>query len=208
VPLFGVRRLDAALPSFGRGRKLGTMPDWPHSPTHRLDEAGAYMVTAATYQKQPFFRSRRRLTYLCETLLNLAASQNWKLEAWAIFPNHYHFIATSPGSAQTLRQFIGHLHTVTAKELNRQDNTPGRRVWFQYWDSKLTFLRSYLARLNYVHTNAVRHGLTQQPEQYEWCSAGWFERTAERPFYRTVMQIRSDRVKILDDFEVDAVDVQ
>ncbi len=25
------------------------MPDWPHNPTHRLDRAGAYIVTAATY---------------------------------------------------------------------------------------------------------------------------------------------------------------
>jgi hypothetical protein len=37
------------------------MPDWPHSPTHRLGSAGAYMVTAATYQKQPLFCSAKRL---------------------------------------------------------------------------------------------------------------------------------------------------
>jgi putative transposase len=203
-----VRRLDAALPFLARNRKLAPMPDWPHSPTHRLDRAGAYMVTAATYQKQPFFRSAKRLTYLCETLLNLAASQNWKMEAWAVFPNHYHFVAISPGSAETLRQFIGHLHTVTAKEINLQDESPRRRVWFQYWDSHLTYLRSYLARLNYVHSNAARHGLVQRPEQYEWCSAGWFERKAERPFYRTVMQLRTDRIKVLDDFSVDPADIQ
>jgi hypothetical protein len=46
------------------------MPDWPHSFTHRLDSAGAYMVTAATCQKRPFFHSAGRLTYLCETLLH------------------------------------------------------------------------------------------------------------------------------------------
>jgi putative transposase len=199
---------DAALPFLARNRKFAPMPDWPHSPAHRLDRAGAYMVTAATYQKQPFFRSAKRLTYLCETLLNLAASQNWKMEAWAVFPNHYHFVAISPGSADTLRRFIGHLHTVTAKEINLQDETPSRRVWFQYWDSHLTYLRSYLARLNYVHSNAVRHGLMQRPEQYEWCSAGWFERKAERPFYRTVMQLRTDRIKVLDDFSVDPADIQ
>jgi REP element-mobilizing transposase RayT len=104
------------------------MPDWPHSPTHRLDSAGAYMVTAGTYRKQPLFGSAKRLTYLCETLLDLAPQHGWKLEAWAVFPNHYHFVATSQQKAATLAKFIGHLHTLTASEINRQDETPGRKV--------------------------------------------------------------------------------
>lgn len=183
------------------------MPDWPHSPTHRLESAGAYMVTAATYQKQPLFRTSKRLTYLCEELLELAARYVWKLEAWAVFPNHYHFVATSQEKAVNLSRFLGHLHTVTGKEINRQDRTPGRKVWFQYWDSHLTYTRSYLARLNYVHCNAVRHGLVRQPAAYKWCSAGWFEREGERPFYKTVMGLRSDNVKVLDDFIVDPADI-
>jgi putative transposase len=73
------------------------MPDWPHGPTHRLDSAGAYMVTAATYQKYPLFRSAKHLKYLCEALLDLAPRYGWKLEAWAVFPNHYHFVATCQG---------------------------------------------------------------------------------------------------------------
>ena len=140
----------------------GTMPDWPHAPTHLLDSAGAYMVTAATYRKQPFFASAKRLTLLCEQLLDLASQHEWKLEAWAIFPNHYHFVATSEKGAKTLPRFIGQLHAVTAREINLQDETPGRKVWFQYWDSHLTYPRSYLARLNYVHCNAVKHGFPRK----------------------------------------------
>jgi putative transposase len=66
----------------------------------------------------------------------------------------------------TLPRFIGHLHTATPKELNRLDETPRRRVWFQYWDSHLTYPRSYLARLNYVHCNAVRHGVVCLAQHY------------------------------------------
>jgi putative transposase len=81
-------------------------------------------------------------------------------------------------------------------------------VWFQYWDSHLTYPRSYLARLNYVNCNAVKHGLARQPGLYTWCSAGWFEREAKRPFYLTVMRMGSDRVNTVDDFEVNPADVQ
>ena len=74
-------------------------------------------------------------------------------------------------------------------------------VWFQYWDSRITYERSYLARLNYVHSNAVKHGLVRKAEEYEWC-AGWFQRKAERPFYETVMRMRSEGISIKDDFTV------
>ncbi len=36
------------------------MRDWPHSPVHRLSEAGAYIVTSSTYLKKPFFASAKR----------------------------------------------------------------------------------------------------------------------------------------------------
>jgi len=184
------------------------MPNWPHAPTHRLDRAGAYMVTAATYRKEPLFKSAKRLTLVCEQLLDLAPQHGWKLEAWAVFPNHYHFVTIAEEKAETLPRFIGHLHTVTAKETNRQDETPGRKVWFQYWDSHLTYPRSYLARLNYVHCNAVKHGLVRRPALYPWCSAGWFEREAERPFYQAVMRMRSDGINVRDDFDVNLADIQ
>ncbi|HEV2224220.1 MAG TPA: transposase, partial [Candidatus Acidoferrales bacterium] len=157
----GVRRLDAALLLQGRKRKLAAMTEWAHSPTHRLEAGGAYMVTAGTYQKQPFFSSAKRLTYLHDSLLHFAARYGWRLEAWTVFPNHYHFIAISPKKAATLPRFISHLHTFTAKEINRDDEAPGRKVWFQYWDSRITYQRSYLARLSYVHSNAVRP---------DWCA--------------------------------------
>jgi hypothetical protein len=117
--------LDAALPfsilclSNRAHVNSRTMPDWPHALTHRLDSAGAYMVTAATYRKEPLFRSAKRLTLLCEQLLELAPQHGWKLEAWAVFPNHYHFVAMSEEKAETLPRLIGRLHTVTAKDINR-----------------------------------------------------------------------------------------
>ena len=54
---------------------------------------------------------------------------------------------------------LGGLHEDTAEEINRCDGTANRTVWFNFWDTKLTFETSYLARLNYVHQNAVKHGL-------------------------------------------------
>jgi len=31
-------------------------------------------------------------------------------------------------------------------------------LWYEFWDTHLTFEKSWLARLNYVHQNPVKHG--------------------------------------------------
>jgi len=178
------------------------MADWPHSPLHRLGEAGAYMVTASTYRKELFLNTPSRLTLVRDTLFELAKETGWLLQAWAVLPNHYHFIARSPQQAETLRPLIRKLHARTAKDLNEEDQTSGRRVWFQYWDTLLTYERSYFARLNYVHQNPVKHGLVRQAEAYRWCSAGWFARTATPAFYRRIRGMATDQLHVLD-FPVD-----
>lgn len=174
------------------------MPDWPHSPLHRLGEGGAFMVTASTYSKQRFLSTPARLTLVRDTLFELALATGWLLQAWAILPNHYHFVALSPEDGETLRPLIKKLHGRTSRLLDEQDGTPGRRVWFQYWDSLLTYERSYYARLNYVHQNPVKHGLVKQAEAYRWCSAGWFARTATPAFYRRIRAMATDRLNVVD----------
>ena len=60
--------------------------DWPHSPSHRITLPGAYIVTAGTYLKQPFFDAPELLTCLTNLLLDLAETFAWTLQAWAVFP--------------------------------------------------------------------------------------------------------------------------
>jgi putative transposase len=154
---------------------------WPHAPIHQLAEGGTYFVTAGTYQKEHHFRGADRLAVLQRGLLKLTAQFGWHLEAWAVFSNHYHFVAHSPRSAtdaSSLTEMLTELHSKTSIWANRLDRTPERKVWFNLRDTRLSYQRSDLARLNYVHRNPVKHGLVPVANQYPWCSAAWFERTA------------------------------
>jgi putative transposase len=178
---------------------------WPHSPAHHLCDAGAYIMTAGTYNRAHLFRSADRLTKLTNCILELAGHYGWSLQAWAVFPNHYHFVGDSQ-IPESLRSFLRHLHSVTAIEANKLDETPVRRVWFEFWETRITFPRSYFARLNYVHQNAVRHGLVRLASQYPWCSAGWFERKAARSFFQTVTRFRTDKLNVPDDFVVPSIE--
>ncbi len=173
---------------------------WPHAPPHWLFEPGIYIVTAATYRKLPLLSTPEHLDLMRDRLFELANEFGWQLEAWAILANHYHFVARSPEDPETLRRLIAKLHMTTAKALNRLDRTPGRKVWFQYWESQLTYQRSYFARLAYVHANPVKHGLVRKATDYPWCSAAWFVEQAPLSFVKTLRGIKTDRVKVIDDF--------
>lgn len=181
------------------------MHDWNHSPRHLLDSSGAYMVTGATYQKVPIFRSRDRLDFLLLQFQVLTARHGIAPQAWAMFPNHYHFIGILNDSTK-LRAFIRHFHSATAREANRIDETQARKVWFQYWESHLTYQKSYFARLRYVHENPVRHRVARLASNYPWCSAGWFERAAQASFRKMVFSFPCDKLDVPDAFEVKLAD--
>lgn len=178
---------------------------WPHAPSHRLSESGTYFVTAGTYLKHHHFQGANRLCVLCRGLLGLAQEFGWQLEAWAVFSNHYHFVGHSPQNdtgSESLSRMLGCLHERTAKWVNRLEAAKGRQVWFNFRETRLTYEKSYLARLNYVHQNAVKHGLVRVANQYPWCSAGWFERTARSTQVKTIYRFKIDKLKVYDDYDV------
>ena len=178
---------------------------WPHAPTHQLSTGGTFFVTASTLHRRNHFTSAERLSVLHRGLLKVSEQHGWHLEAWAVFSNHYHFVAHSPESASdasTLSTMLGLLHEKTAKWVNRQDGVKGRQVWFNFWETRLTFEKSYLARLKYTHHNAVHHGLVPVANQYPWCSAGWFERTASPAQVKTIYSLKTDQLRLNDDYEV------
>jgi putative transposase len=177
------------------------MPDWHHAPLHRLADAGVYCVTAATYLKQHHFRSRKHLDLLQEMFFEFTRRFGWQLQAWAFFSNHYHFVGFTPNSAETLSRMLNEFHSASARELNRTDGVRGRKVWFQFWETQLTIAGSYLARLKYVTENPVHHNIVERATNYRWCSASWFEENATSSFYKAVSGMKTDRVKIVDDFE-------
>ena len=179
-------------------------PPWPHAPSHQLGQRGTYFLTAATYHKQHHFRGANRLAVLQRGLLKLAIDYGWRLEAWAVFSNHYHFVgqADSGETADNLVSFLQELHSRLARWVNKMDRCSTRQVWHNYRDTRLTYERSYLARLNYVHQNAVKHRLVPVANQYPWCSASWLERVARPAQVKTIYSFDRNQVNVADQFEI------
>ena len=177
-----------------------------HNPPHYFVPNAMYIVTGAILHNEHLLTENRRKEFVLQTLLERARLLNWNLQAWAILNNHYHFIGRSPEDAMTLEKLIRQLHSITAIEINRLDKTPGRKVWFNYWDSCLTYEKSYLARLHYVHMNPVKHGFTDNAINYPFCSCRWFVEQGEEALKQQVFAQPIDRVKIFDNFWIDSME--
>ncbi|HYC92165.1 MAG TPA: transposase [Thermoanaerobaculia bacterium] len=175
------------------------MRDWPHAPLHRFGDAGVYFITAGTLGKQHFFRAPAALDELQHSLFAAVQKHACRLQAWALFSNHYHLVVSTE-AGENVRRMLRALHIDSAINVNRRDGRKGRKVWFQFWDTQLTHEGSWLARLRYTHENAVHHGLVADAHAYRWCSASWFEETAAASFVKTVRDVRIDRVSVFDDF--------
>ena len=170
--------------------------DWPHAPPHRLTASGVYFVTARTTHQEHLLHTPERRDWFQELLFNGFAEEGWRLEAWAVLSNHYHVVAHSPnGNAETLGPLLQKLHSLTTKRLNRDDGTPGRsRLWQNFRETHLTYQRSYLARLNYVHQNAKHHGLVGRASDWKWCSAADFKQQVSPAWVNTIASFNYDDI--------------
>ncbi len=118
----------------------------------------------------------------------------------SIFKSLSFYCQIAPGPFQFEQLACNSTSINSTSVVNSIDQTPTRKVWHQFWDTKITIPTSYLARLNYVHQNPVKHGLVSIASQYDWCSAKKFEVYAKRSFVKSVYSFDFTKVNIYDTF--------
>jgi putative transposase len=100
-----------------------------------------------------------------EELLNALEPVCDRISAWCVLPNHYHALVHTSGLKHVLA-VLGKLHGRTWFQWNGDDMQRGRKVWFNCAETVMKSDRHYLATLNYVHHNPVRHGYV--PKWQDW----------------------------------------
>jgi len=142
----------------------------PHNPPHWFQANTVYMLTASTYQSEHIIHSLERKILWRDSFIEAAKLYNWKIVAWVVLNNHYHAMVESPDEASSLSKFTGSYHKFTARNWNDEENTPGRKVWWNYWDTCIRSEKDYNNKLQYIFWNPVKHKLVDNPEDYPFCS--------------------------------------
>ncbi len=154
-------------------RKLNRLP-W-HSLPHRISEfSNIYLFTAACYEHKPIIgETLARITEFEKTVLEIFESCQAETYAWSVLLNHYHILAAAAELERLLFR-LGRLHGRLSFQWNGEDQRRGRKVWCNVAETAMKSERHFLATLNYVHHNPVKHGYVQQWGDWPFSSAALF----------------------------------
>lgn len=133
-----------------------------HRPFHIYDGCG-YFITGRCYERIAYFKTHERKQIFIKTFSRLSGEYQVGIIAWSLLSNHYHCIIrlsqTRTGDNRNiLAEFFRHLHSQTASILNQEDQTPGRKVWYQYWDYCIRNKPDFWKHFNYIFQQPLKHG--------------------------------------------------
>ena len=152
-------------------------------------EGHIYYITTIIYKRLPIFTRSSFIIPLLDSLNFYRYQQEFKLLGYVIMPEHIHLIIWPYGTA-TVSDIMRDYKTFTSKRIIRQAKVEniadwvaafgqaGRetkrsdnKVWQDsYWDENVYTERFLRKKLNYIHRNPLRSGLTEQLANYSYSS--------------------------------------
>ena len=146
-----------------------------HAPPHPFREAGFYLITAANFEHAPIMDSPERRTELEVLLLDAMQRIQAEVIALVILLNHYH-ILIDVESLVPVSAALKYLHGKTSRQWNLQDHlTEKRRVWYKFSDRLMRSEKQLHQTFNYVHYNPIKHGYTDDINEWPWSSFKLYE---------------------------------
>ena len=136
-----------------------------HAPPHFHDGPHTYMLSAAHFEHTSIMNAKPRRREFQDKLLAFSAERaGAEVFAWCILPTHWHLLARV--KLDRFGAAMGRLHNGTSTQWNREDGTPGRKVWHRFADRRIRNDAHYWASVNYIHANPVRHGSVANASQW------------------------------------------
>ncbi|MDD2656786.1 MAG: hypothetical protein PHQ18_04465 [Patescibacteria group bacterium] len=162
-------------------------------PHHIYVEGACYFITGRCLEGKKYFSTFQRKDIFVSVLQNLQRELGIKIYSWVLLDNHYHILCSLgeltfaiPKSnhnisyQSTLVKFIKRLHSITSLLINKQDNTPARQIWYQYFDYYIRNKSDFWKHFNYIIKNPFKHGLVTSLEEafhYKYSSnSEWLKR--------------------------------
>ena len=139
-------------------------------PKHRVKAAGAYFVTAETWQRRELFKKESIAKIVIDTMLDCRQRGFYRLHDFVVMPDHLHAILTpSPKTSleKALQMIKGGSSYRIGKEVGLKFPVwqPG---FYEHW---IRSPEDYEQRRRYLELNPVKDGLVVTPQEYAYSSA-------------------------------------
>jgi REP element-mobilizing transposase RayT len=154
-------------------------------PTISKNTPGLYLTTVAK-DRLPVFRTDEIKAITCRALDEARRSGGFALYAYVIMPDHLHLIADATGRPSDTLRFVNGIisrrvidylkardYQSSLAKLRQADKARGYKysLWEHHNNSMfLTSEAMFMQKVNYIHQNPVRAGLSARAEDYRWSS--------------------------------------
>ncbi|MEA3295594.1 MAG: transposase [Patescibacteria group bacterium] len=145
---------------------------YEHNPPHLFKAKAKYFITARTYKKKRFFKQDNAKARLLESIYKGFNNNGWEIEDWVILDNHYHLMVNSLDNSTNLGEIIKNIHKFSALWIKKNVKFAKnyKKIWFNYWDTCISYKNSYFTRINYIWNNPVKHNYCKYAENYKYGS--------------------------------------
>ncbi|MDH3890149.1 MAG: transposase [candidate division Zixibacteria bacterium] len=129
-------------------------------------------ITCVTYQRRPILAEHVDL--LWTAVHNVRKQTHFEVNAYAILPDHFHLVLDPLQGdftkiMQRAKMSFGML-------FRKKMGLSSGRVWqHRYWDHMIRDQEDMNNHIDYIHYNAVKHGLVDSPSEWEHSSFGKFQ---------------------------------
>ena len=144
-------------------------------------------ITSVAHDRLPVFRTEAVKKIVCAALDEARRSGGFALFAYVLMNDHLHLITDGALKPSDTLRFVNGIssHRVisflkendyTTSLAKLRDVKKARGHAYSLWDGHAHVLplfseSFFMQRVNYIHRNPVRGGLTERPEDYRWSSA-------------------------------------
>ncbi|MFQ5738084.1 MAG: transposase [Acidobacteriota bacterium] len=139
-------------------------------PKHRVKAAGAYFVTAETWQRRKLFNKKTTAKIVIDTLLDYRQRGFYRLHDFVVLPDHLHVIL-SPNGDTSLEKALQLIKGGSSYRIGQAFHSKFP-VWqpgfHEHW---IRSQEDYEGRRRYIELNPVKARLAAAPQEYSYSSA-------------------------------------
>ena len=141
---------------------------------------GTYFFTVVTEGRRPILTNTDVRLALRDAINTVRENMPFQIDGWVLMPDHMHTIWTlPPGDADfpgRWRRIKAHVTRQCGGRYRQPDRMTDRRagkghgtLWqHRYWEHLIRDEKDLRHHLDYVHANALKHGLVQHVADWPW----------------------------------------
>ena len=166
---------------------------------HRNTPGAAHYLTFSTHDRMPFLTEEQICYWLCDSIDRARNKHKFDLWAYVFMPDHVHLFIHPRNKAYDIGKILGSIKMPVSRKAveywTKYDPETLRKITVveviktirKFWepgggyDREVIEYHEYKNSVSYIHNNPVAKGLCDNPSDWKWSSASWYDGRNNQP---------------------------